>query len=78
MPDVVNGYHWELYNIAEDYSQYNDLAAENPGKLKEMQGLFLSEATKYNVFPMDNSAFARLAYAAAEFGRWKNGVCLQR
>ncbi|MFZ0296559.1 MAG: sulfatase-like hydrolase/transferase, partial [Candidatus Sulfotelmatobacter sp.] len=60
MPDVVNGYHWELYNIAEDYSQYNDLAAENPGKLKEMQGLFLSEATKYNVFPMDNSAFARL------------------
>jgi hypothetical protein len=60
MPDVVNGYHWELYNLAEDYSQYKDLSAENPDKVKEMQALFLTEATKYNVFPMDNSAFARL------------------
>lgn len=27
MPDVVNGYRWELYHVAEDYSQANDLAA---------------------------------------------------
>ncbi len=60
MPDVANGYHWELYNIADDYSQYKDLAAENPDKLNELKSLFVSEATKYNVFPMDNSAFARL------------------
>jgi len=60
LPDVTNGYHWELYNIAEDYSQYKDLAAENPGKLNEMQALFLTEAGKYNVFPMDNRAFARI------------------
>jgi arylsulfatase len=60
MPDVVNGYHWELYNIAEDYSQYNDLAASNPAKLEELKALFLTEAAKFNVFPMDNSAFARL------------------
>ncbi len=60
MPDVVNGYHWELYNIAEDYSQYNDLAATNPAKLEELKALFLTEAAKFNVFPMDNSAFARL------------------
>ena len=60
MPDLANGYQWELYNLAEDFSQYNNLAAKNPQKLKEMQALFLTEATKYNVFPLDNSGFARL------------------
>jgi arylsulfatase len=56
----VNSYSWELYNIAEDYSQYNDLASKVPDKLKEMQALFLSEAAKYQVLPLDNSAFSRL------------------
>jgi hypothetical protein len=60
MPDVVNGYQWELYNITEDYSEYNDLAAKNPDKLHELQALFTTEAEKYNVFPLDNSAFTRL------------------
>ena len=54
-PDVVNGYKWELYNIAEDYSENNDLAAKMPDKLRNMQELFLVEAAKYNVFPLDNS-----------------------
>ena len=58
-PDVVNGYKWELYNIAEDYSENNDLAAKMPDKLRDMQELFLVEATKYNVFPLDNSFAAR-------------------
>jgi hypothetical protein len=58
MPDV-NAYKWELYNFYEDYSQANDLAATMPDKLKEMQALFLREATKYGVFPLDNSSFAR-------------------
>jgi arylsulfatase len=52
-------YKWELYNIADDYSQANDLAAKKPGKLKELQGLFLKEAAKYQVLPLDNSSFAR-------------------
>jgi arylsulfatase A-like enzyme len=60
MPDIVNGYKWELYNITEDYSEYNDLAAKNPDKLAELQKLFLSQAAKYNVFPLDNSGFVRL------------------
>jgi arylsulfatase len=60
LPDVSTGYHWELYNIAEDYSEYDDLAARNPAKLAELQKLFLTEAAKYNVFPMDNSGFSRL------------------
>ena len=60
LPDVVTGYKWELYNITEDYSQNNDLAAKMPDKLKEMQALFLTEAAKYNVLPLDNTAFSRL------------------
>lgn len=56
----INDYKWELYNIAEDYSQNTDLAAKNPAKLKEMQALFLSEAKKYQVLPLDNSILPRL------------------
>ncbi|GIQ74603.1 arylsulfatase [Bradyrhizobium sp. RD5-C2] len=58
--DVVNGYKWELYNIAEDYSESNDLAGSMPDKLRELQELFMVEATKYNVFPLDNSVLARV------------------
>jgi Sulfatase len=58
--DVINGYKWELYNLTEDYSEANDLAAKMPDKLREMQELFLVEATKYNVFPLDNLVLPRL------------------
>src|SRR5439155_2951417 len=44
MPDV-NNYKWELYNLKEDYSQANDLAAKMPDKLKQMQAMFVQEAT---------------------------------
>src|SRR5208283_1264621 len=56
----LSDYHWELYNVAKDYSENNDLAAQMPDKLKEMQALFLSEAAKNQVFPLDNSGFVRL------------------
>jgi arylsulfatase A-like enzyme len=59
-PDVVNGYKWELYNVAEDYSESNDLSAKQPDKLREMKELFLMEATKYNVFPLDNDILGRI------------------
>jgi arylsulfatase len=55
----LNEYKWELYNIANDYSQNNDLAARNPDKLKELQGLFTEEARKYQVLPLDNSWLQR-------------------
>ena len=58
--DVVNGYRWELYNLTEDYSEFNDLAAKMPDKLREMQELFMVEAAKYNVFPLDNSVLPRI------------------
>src|SRR5207245_3127711 len=57
---ALGDYHWELYNIAKDFSENNDLAAQQPDKLKEMQALFLTEAGKYNVFPLDKSRFVRL------------------
>jgi arylsulfatase A-like enzyme len=60
LPSVVDGYKWELYHITEDFSQNDDLAAKNPTKLKEMQALFQTEAAKYNVLPLDNTAFSRL------------------
>jgi arylsulfatase len=60
-PDVVNGYTWELYNLAEDYSESNDLAAKMPDRLRDMKELFLVTAQKYDVFPLDNSFSARAA-----------------
>jgi arylsulfatase A-like enzyme len=60
LPNVVDGYQWELYNIAEDFSQNNDLAAKSPEKLRELQALFVAEAAKYDVLPLDNTAFVRL------------------
>ena len=56
----VNDYTWELYNIGDDYSESNDLGAKMPDKLKEMQALFLTEAAKYQVLPIDNSILPRL------------------
>ncbi len=56
----VNDYKWELYNIAEDYSQYNDLAEEMPDKLRELQELFVVQAAKYEVFPLDNAILPRI------------------
>ena len=58
-PDVITGYKWELYNVMEDPTQSNDLAAKMPEKLRQMQGIFYVEAAKYNVLPLDNSSLAR-------------------
>jgi len=58
-PDVITGYKWELYNVQEDPTQFDDLAAGMPDKLKQMQDLFYAEAKKYNVLPIDNSTLSR-------------------
>jgi arylsulfatase len=50
---------WELYNTNEDFSLSNDLAAQNPDKLKEMQTLFMQEAEKYHVLPLDDRLLER-------------------
>jgi arylsulfatase len=45
---------WELYHVAEDFSMSTDVAGQHPDKLAKMQELFLAEAVKYNVLPMDD------------------------
>jgi len=45
---------WELYNVDQDFSQANNLAAKEPAKLKELQDLFLKEAVKNHVLPIDD------------------------
>ncbi len=50
---------WELYDTTTDWSQSNDLAAEMPEKLAELQELWLAEARKYNVLPLDDRRVER-------------------
>ncbi|RYZ42838.1 MAG: arylsulfatase [Myxococcaceae bacterium] len=45
---------WELYDLRKDFSQAEDLAAKHPEKLRELQDLFMVEAAKYNVLPLDD------------------------
>src|SRR4051812_33247678 len=49
---------WELYGL-DDWTQARDIAGENPAKLAELQRLFLIEATKYNVLPLDDRRIER-------------------
>jgi arylsulfatase A-like enzyme len=51
---------WELYDTTDDWTQARDLAAERPEVLAELQRLFLIEATKYNVLPLDDRVAERI------------------
>ena len=56
---------WELYDTSKDFSLTNNLTASNPTKLKEMQSLFMTEASKYRVLPIDDRVFERISAASA-------------
>lgn len=51
---------WELYDTRQDFSLVNDLSAKHPDKLKEMQALFLSEASKNHALPIDDRSIERV------------------
>jgi arylsulfatase A-like enzyme len=51
---------WQLYDTRNDFSLATDVAAANPAKLKELQAVFLTEAVKYNVLPLDDRLLERL------------------
>ena len=51
---------WELYDTRNDFSLAKDLSKEHPEKLKELQDLFMKEAEKYNVLPIDDRVFERI------------------
>jgi len=59
-PDPLNNQLFQLYNLGKDFNQTNDLAAQNPQKVKEMRQKFLAEAKKYQVLPLDASVAARI------------------
>jgi arylsulfatase A-like enzyme len=56
---------WELYHVDEDFGLAIDVAKKYPAKLKQMQDLWLSEAIKNNVLPLDDRSFQRLNAVAA-------------
>ena len=51
---------WELYDTRNDFSLAHDLASQNPSKLKELQKIFMQEAIKYRVLPIDDRSIERL------------------
>jgi arylsulfatase A-like enzyme len=53
-------YPWELYNLNDDWSQSTDLAAKYPEKVKQMKALFMQEAKKYQVLPLDATVITRV------------------
>jgi arylsulfatase len=57
--DVLD-YPWELYDLSSDWTQSQDVAAQHPEKLKELQDLFWKEAEKYQVLPLDATLLERL------------------
>jgi arylsulfatase A-like enzyme len=56
---------WELYNVAEDFTQSNDLAAQHPEKLEVLQDLFIKEAIRNHVLPLDDRRSERFNAAIA-------------
>jgi len=59
-PDPSNNVTWELYDLSKDWTQCDDLAAKYPDKVKQMKQMFLTEAKKYEVLPLDASVATRL------------------
>jgi arylsulfatase A-like enzyme len=56
---------WELYHVSEDYSEAHDLASQNPSKLRELQDLFMKEAARNHVLPIDDRRSERFNAAMA-------------
>jgi arylsulfatase A-like enzyme len=58
--DPANAFKWELYDLSKDWTQFDDVAAKYPAKLRELEEQFWIEAAKYNVLPLDSSVVTRL------------------
>jgi arylsulfatase len=56
----ASAYKMELYDVQHDWTQYTDVAAANPDKVREMTDLMFGEFAKYQVLPLDASAATRL------------------
>ncbi len=58
--DPLNNQVFQLYNLNTDFTQSDDIAAKDPKKVEKMRQMFLSEAKKYQVLPLDASVAARI------------------
>jgi arylsulfatase len=65
--DVMNGFHWELYNLNKDWTQSKNLATQIPDKLRSLQELFTMEGSKFNVFPLDDTTLTRYMSAKPNY-----------
>ena len=61
---------WELYDTTKDWSQAHDLSKQMPDKLHELQRLWLIEATRYNVLPLDDRVAERIDAGPSPAGRY--------
>ena len=59
-PVAFDDDNWELYDTNKDWTQAEDLSKEYPDKLHELQRLWIIEATRYNVLPLDDRGIERL------------------
>ena len=62
-PDPLNNQVFQLYDLSKSWNQSEDVAAQYPDKVKQMRAMFVDEAKKYQVFPLDASVGARVAAA---------------
>jgi arylsulfatase A-like enzyme len=62
-PDPLNNQVFQLYDLTKNFNQSEDIAAQHPEKVAEMRKMFVEEAEKYQVFPLDASVGARVAAA---------------
>jgi arylsulfatase len=60
---TLDGDVWELYDVRSDWSLANDLAAKEPARLKDLQALFLAEAERNQVLPLDDRGLERAVAA---------------
>lgn len=82
--DAYSSYEWELYDLRSDFSQSRNLAARLPGKLQDMQALFLAEARAYGVLPLDDridaarqgAARRHFARPRSKFEYWGKGLSI--
>ncbi|MGD0587088.1 MAG: arylsulfatase, partial [Oryzomonas sp.] len=58
--DPASAFKFEFYDVRHDWTQYADVAAQNPAKVREMHDLMFAEFNKYQVFPLDASVATRM------------------
>jgi len=58
--DPLNNQVFQLYDLNKDFAQSDDIAAKNPAKVAEMRKMFVAEAKKYQVLPLDASVASRM------------------